>query len=138
MISECNEESKYKIVKVCENKSTFTIINKSLFTINKVKVDGCYIKEGKKCDYLFEIIDKEIEEVFYVELKGKDISKAIEQLEHTLRKCLALHQNKTKSCYIVASRVPKASTYTQKLKKSFHRVNRVVLVIGTTLIKKEV
>jgi len=114
MIQECNSTTANKIVSVSENKRTFKINNKSIFTINKVTVDGCYIKEGRKCDYLFEIIDNELKDVFYVELKGKDIEKAVIQLEATLRHCFHLHKNITRSCYIVASRVPKASTSSKK------------------------
>ena len=131
MIEDCNSSNKNKIVSVSENKRTFRINNKSLFTINKVEVDGCYISEGRKCDFLFEIIEDEVKEVFYVELKGKHIEDAVEQLEATLKACLELHKTIPRSCYIVASRVPKASTSTQKYKKEFKRKNGVLLYIDT-------
>ena len=131
MIEDCNSSNKNKIVSVSENKRTFRINNKSLFTINKVEVDGCYISEGRKCDFLFEIIEDEVKEVFYVELKGKHIEDAVEQLESTLKICLELHKTIPRSCYIVASRVPKASTSTQKYKKEFKRKNGVLLYIDT-------
>ena len=131
MIEDCNSSNKNKIVFVSENKRTFRINNKSLFTINKVEVDGCYISEGRKCDFLFEIIEDDVKEVFYVELKGKHIEDAVEQLESTLKVCLELHKTIPRSCYIVASRVPKASTSTQKYKKEFKRKNGVLLYIDT-------
>ena len=131
MIEECNDATTHKIVSVSENKRTFKINNKSLFTINKVTVDGCYIEEGRKCDYLFEILDNELKEVFYVELKGKHIDDAVTQLEATLRHCFHLHKNIIRSCYIVASRVPKASTSSQNLKREFKRKNSVPLFIDT-------
>ena len=131
MIEDCNSVNKNKIVSVSENKRTFRINNKSLFTINKVEVDGCYILEGRKCDFLFEIIEDDVKEVFYIELKGKHIEDAIEQLEATLKVCLKLHKTIPRSCYIVASRVPKASTSTQKYKKEFKRKNSVLLHIDT-------
>ena len=81
MIEDCNSTNKNKIVSVSENKRTFRINNKSLFTINKVEVDGCYISEGRKCDFLFEIIENDVKEVFYVELKGKHIEDAVEPLQ---------------------------------------------------------
>jgi hypothetical protein len=134
MIDSCNSASQHKIVSVSENKRKFTVNNKSLFTINKVTVDDCYMREGvKKCDFLFEIIDEELKEVFYVELKGSDISHGIQQLEATLKHCLSLHKNVPRSCYIVASRVPKASTSTQKSKKEFKRKHSVMLYIDTKL-----
>ncbi len=131
MIEDCNSFNKNKIVSVSENKRTFRINNTSLFTINKVEVDGCYISEGRKCDFLFEIIEDEIKEVFYVELKGKHIEDAVEQLEATLKACLELHKTIPRSCYIVASRVPKLSTSIQKYKKEFKRKNGVLLYIDT-------
>ena len=131
MINSCNSTNKNKIISVSENRRVFKIYNKSLFTINKVRVDGCYLTNGRKCDYLFEIVDENVKEVFYVELKGKHIEDAIEQLEATLKHCFKIHKNIPKSCYIVASRVPKASTSTQKLKKEFKRKNSVMLYIDT-------
>jgi len=131
MIDSCNEVTQNKIVTVSENKRKFIINNKSLFTINTVTVDECYVKSGLRCDFLFEVIDEELKEVFYVELKGSDISHGIQQLEATLKHCLAIHKNIPKSCYIVASRVPKTSTSTQKQKKEFKRKNSVMLYIDT-------
>jgi len=131
MIKKCNEVSKNKIVTASENRRTFIINNKSRLTINKVTVDGCYISKGVKCDYLFEIIDNEIKNVFYVELKGKDIEHALDQLETTLKHCISIHKKFDRSCYIVASRVPKTTTSTQKQKKEFKRKNGVMLYIDT-------
>jgi len=131
MIDNCNSASQNKIVSVSENKRKFMVNNKSLFTINKVTVDDCYITSGLKCDFLFEVIDEELKEVFYVELKGSDISHGIQQLEATVKHCLSIHKTVPRSCFIVASRVPKASTSTQKSKKEFKRKNSVMLYIDT-------
>ena len=131
MIENCNSVNKNKIVSVSENRRTFRVNNKSLFTINKVEVDGCYISEGRKCDYLFEIINKELEQIFYVELKGKNIEHGIKQLEATINHCKSEHHSIPKECYIIASRVPKSSTSSQKLKKEFKRKNSIQLFIDT-------
>ena len=131
MIESCNSVSQNKIVPVSENKRKFIVNNESLFTINKVTVVNCYIKSGLKCDFLFEIIDEELKEVFYVELKGSNISHGIQQLEATVKHCLRIHKSVPRSCYIVASRVPKASTSTQKAKKEFKRKHSVMLYIDT-------
>jgi transposase-like protein len=132
MINSCNKIKNSKIIKVSENKMEFRIKNNSSFMINLVRVDGCYIKSGKKCDYLFEILDNNnLLKVFYIELKGQHIKEAIEQLEETLKYCLSFHKNIDRSCYIIASKVPKATTSTQKLKKEFRRKNGVMLYIDT-------
>ena len=131
MIDSCNDATQNKIVSVSENRRKFTVNNKSRFTINRVTVDDCYITEGLKCDFLFEVIDEDVKEVFYVELKGSDISHAIQQLEVTVKHCLTIHKSVPRGCYIVASRVPKASTSTQKAKKEFKRKNGMMLYIDT-------
>jgi hypothetical protein len=96
MISRCNNASTNKIVVVSENKRTFRIKNNSLFLINAVTVDPCYISEGLRCDYLFEIIniepDEVINKVLYVELKGSDVEHAVDQLEATINFCRSIHQ----------------------------------------------
>lgn len=133
MISNCNQTKTDKIVSVSENKRTFRVNNKSLFTVNQVTVDGCYITSGLKCDYLFEIINQTINRVFYVELKGKNIEHGIKQLEATIHHCKSEHKSIPKLCYIIASRVPKSSTSSQKLKKEFKRKNNIQLFIDTKI-----
>jgi len=133
MIDSCNDTTQNKIVSVSENRRTFRVNNKSLFTINSVTVDDCYITAGLKCDFLFEVIDEELKEVFYVELKGSDISHAIQQLEATVKHCFSIHKTVPRKCYIVASRVPKALTSTQKIKKEFKRKNNLMLYIDTKI-----
>jgi len=135
MISNCNEITKNKIVLAKENGRTFKINNKSKFAINKVKVDNCYIKSNKieKCDYLFEIIKNEnIIQIFYVELKGKELKKGMEQLESTMRYCKTIHKNIKKQCHIVVSRVPKFGAKSQQEKVIFERKNRIKLFIKST------
>ncbi len=127
MISRCNEERTDKIISVNEKKRKFIIKNNSELIINQVKVDGCYITEGVRCDYLFETIDK----VFYVELKGKDIEHGVEQLKATMAYCKTEHKNSSKECHIVASRVPKASTQLQGMKVKFKKSTTVQLFVST-------
>ena len=133
MITDCSKLSSNKIIAVSENKRKFTILNSSELKINKVEVDGCYMKSGLKCDYLFEIINKEIIAVFYVELKGKNIEHAIKQLVSTVSHCKTTHKDIKKECYIIASRIPKSSTSAQNLKKEFKRKYKIQLFIDTSL-----
>ncbi len=135
MIERCNKNNRDKIISVVENKRTFRIKNNSSFDINKVKVDGCYILEGTKCDYLFEIINnKIIEQVFYVELKGSNITHAIEQLESTILHCNIIHNSiKYKKCYIVASRYPSSGQSSQILKTKFKKKNNIQLFFDSKI-----
>jgi len=132
MITRCNKCTKNKIVPVNENKREFRIQNNSRYEINTVTVDKCYITSGLKCDYLFEIIlNTDIKKVYYVELKGSDISHGIKQLESTIQYCKSEHNRVSKEAYIIASKFPKSSTSSQKLKKEFKRVNNIQLFIDT-------
>jgi hypothetical protein len=132
MITKCNKLTSNSIISVAENNRNFRIINASLFSVNEVAVDGCYITFGLRCDYLFEIINNEIiEKIFYVELKGSDIHHAILQLEETLLNCTTIHNNIKKECYIIASKFPKAGTASQVMKKKFLTKNRIQLFIDT-------
>ena len=119
-----------KIITVVENKSKFILKNTQSKQVYQVTVDGCLITEGKRCDYLFEI-DKPIQRVFYVELKGKDVEKACEQLKTTLNACKNRHQNTLKECHVVASRIPKLGTGTQVLKKKFKQQSGINLNLHT-------
>ena len=119
MINKCNTYTNNKLVSISENKRTFKIKNSSILYINEVVVDGCYIKVGERCDYLFEIINNDtIKDVFYVELKGSNITHAIEQLKATIAHCKNIHSSVAlKQCYIVASKFPSAGPSSQTLKK---------------------
>lgn len=73
-----------KICKVEENNKRYILENKSGTTIRKIKVDGC-VGQGigeKRCDYLVEAID--LNRVFFIELKGGDLNKAILQIHSTI------------------------------------------------------
>lgn len=132
MIEQCNDVVSHKIISRSENNRTFKINNPSQLSVNVVTVDGCYIQNGTKCDYLFEVLQKDVVlQAFYVELKGKDIFHAIEQLENTIKHCKTLHQNIQKEAYIVASRIPKANTSSQNIKKKFKTKNKIQLFIDT-------
>jgi len=134
MITRCNTLNINKIVSVSENKRVFKIVNNTANNINKVQVDGCFIIDGAKCDWLFEITQNDmISNVFYVELKGSDIPHAIEQLEATIQHCKPLHNKYKKESYIVASKFPKSGTSSQVLKKKFLSKNKIQLFIDTNV-----
>jgi len=124
---KCSEKSKNKIIAVSENTRNFEIRNDKSRLVYTVEVDGCLINDGKRCDYLFEI-DKL---VIYVELKGSDIQKAYNQLIATIGYCKHRHDKIVKECYIVASRVPRAGTDIQTLKKKMASTHKIQLFVKT-------
>lgn len=101
--------------------------------LNENKSNCCLIDEQiEKCDYLFEIYDKvNIILVIYVELKGKDIKKAYDQLVSTIKYCQDKHNQFKKECHVVASRVPKAGTELQVLKKNLSTQYKIALYVHT-------
>ncbi|MEQ8971178.1 MAG: hypothetical protein RIE73_12380 [Coleofasciculus sp. C1-SOL-03] len=107
MICSCKEfQKKYPDCTVCshgkkitaqENKRKYILNNPSGKQVCKVKIDDCVIKsqEQRKCDYLVIICQSDEDEVedghissgedlFFVELKGKDLIGAVEQLTQTI------------------------------------------------------
>ncbi len=142
MISGCNTLSNNKLIPVEENRRKFILNNTSRFYINKVLVDNCYITSGLCSDYLFEIFDTSLpipvsspKYVYYVELKGCNIEHAFKQLETVVISCKGIHSLSEKTCYIVASKVPKAGPGSQVLKKKFFRKHQILLDISTNITK---
>lgn len=123
---ECVTESSGQRVTAKENKKTFAVLNPSGKVIRKVKVDGCVITDAStiRCDYLFEI-GTPLDAVLYVELKGKNIEHACEQLSSTLKLFSRRHGRVRRHCYVVAARVPGTSTRNQVLQRKFFRDNKV-------------
>lgn len=137
MISNCNETNTNRIIPVTENKSTFRIINRSLLTVNKVIVDKCLQKDpSKRCDYLFEIIhSSNVDTVYYVELKGRDVEHGIKQLTSTIKYCNNIHNNIKKESYIVLSHSKLNATKLQILKSEFKKKNKSLLVVKNVIIE---
>lgn len=69
------------------NRQEYRIINKnSSLLICKIKIDKCLFSDGEKCDYLAIKCSKEkkVEALCFIELKGSDLIKAINQIEATI------------------------------------------------------
>jgi hypothetical protein len=107
-LSKCSCEARYT---VSENHKTFCInrTNIELSQIDKIKIDNYFESNQniKKCDYLFIYKGQKFTYIF-VELKGKNISHAIEQLETSIDsfyKAGYLNGNQVRAV-IVSSRLP--------------------------------
>jgi len=91
-----------------ENDREFRIINKSKLKICKVKIDDCFIKDGKikKCDYLFKLCGQE--KFFLVELKGNKVKDAVEQILSTFEQINNFVKMKPENYtgYIISSTIP--------------------------------
>ena len=69
-----------------ENKSKITFENPARNTYRAIQVDGCVFTaaDGSKCDNLLE--SEEYADQYFVELKGGDSGKAVEQLKDTMER----------------------------------------------------
>ncbi|MFN7414725.1 MAG: hypothetical protein ACK5RT_12605 [Dolichospermum sp.] len=74
------------VVRDSGNKQEYRVTNDNGKEICKIKVDGCLIKEGERCDYL--ILACEDKSAFFVELKGHDLQKAVGQIDSSLTKLI--------------------------------------------------
>ncbi len=117
----CSTLSFNKIITAEEHSKKLIIKNQSGKRVRKITVDGCLIPKtdtNLRCDYMFEI-DKPninvIAKVIYLELKGKNVQHAYEQLVASIERFSAHHRDCEKECYIVSSRVPRLTTNVQQL-----------------------
>jgi len=80
----CAECDCRKIITVKDegNKPTFIARNSAEKLCCKIRVDGCLIVEGDKCDFLvLNCVDRN---AFFIELKGSHLSKACSQIYHAV------------------------------------------------------
>lgn len=99
------------------NKSKFRINNPNRLEIRVIQVDNCVIKQGTRCDYLV-ILPNSLE--IYIELKGKDVGHAVEQIEASIKQ-LTSSLSGEKLCFVASTRCPLTSPQIQKFKKKFKR-----------------
>ena len=82
----CIEVLTHSHIKCEEKYKTFILKNKAKQPVRKVTIDGCLIKNlagQKACD--FGLWADGSHQVFLVELKGKNMSKACEQILETIK-----------------------------------------------------
>lgn len=120
----CTTEITDKILVLEENKRKCVFLNPQNKALIKVIVDGCQITQGTRCDFL--VIDNLTNE-YYIELKGKDIPHAIEQLESTIKQ-LSTSAGMQKTAIIVTSRYPSNDTSMQRAKAYFKKKYGVNLI----------
>ncbi|MBS6240565.1 MAG: hypothetical protein KH897_19885 [Bacteroides sp.] len=120
----CTLETTDKILVLEENKRKCIFSNPESQVLIKIIVDGCQITEGTRCDFL--VLDQQKNE-YFVELKGKDIPHAIEQLEATIKQ-LSSSAGLQKTAIIVSSRHPSNDTSIQRAKVLFKKKYKVDLI----------
>lgn len=106
------------------NSQQLTIHNPNSYSVIKTRVDGCMIVNGPRCDFMMEIVDSRYNGVreYYIELKGTDLTKALDQILAT-EKILAKQREGLKKGFIICNRSPESSTENQKLKFKARKKN---------------
>lgn len=117
-----------KILTTAEQGRKYTLEISEEKTTALFDIDGYIITQGAKCDKLVLINENKVngkEEAWneiFVELKGTDVTHAIEQIRATLKKAVFKHPaNKVVKARIVAASFPsnKSNPIMEKAKKEF-------------------
>lgn len=78
---------KRKNVTCEENKKRYNLINKNLYKITVYHMDGGIVHNepnANKCDYLYGVNDTLHPTAIFIELKGRDIPHALEQVKSSI------------------------------------------------------
>ena len=117
MRTECIQKVRSRLIVFEEKRSKLTIVNNKGITATRVKVDGCEINEGIRCDYL--LIADNVEH--FIELKGQDIEHAIKQIQRTIRLLSSDSRSSSKVSFVVCTRSPMTSATIQNYRVNFLR-----------------
>ena len=131
MKNECCNTNNNKLVIFQEARSKLIVENIDEVQATKVKVDGCEITRGIRCDYLYLIKGIEI----FIELKGQDIQHAIEQLETTINKLSANSKNHKKKSFVICTRSPLNSASIQNIQVKFRKKYNSELIVKSSPYK---
>lgn len=130
MLGACSTTYTHSKIKVEENGKKAVFCNESRRAIAKVQFDGCVRKNAEACDYI--VIDESIGYVL-VELKGKDVEKALAQINSSVD---FIQKNKVLSgkfgALIVCSGVKRSPAFTtlhQRLKSEFAKKYKAPIFI---------
>lgn len=128
----CVKDVTDRLLTLAENKRKCVFKNPEKHPLKKITVDGCQIIENAKCDYL--VIDHSQNE-YFVELKGKDLPHAVEQLEESIRRLSNMNAHTKKFALIVASRYPSNDTTIQRAKAIFKKKYKAELISKNVLME---
>lgn len=118
--AHCVEMRSDSLIVFSENKSKITFENPDHNTYRAIQVDGCVFNaaDGQKCDKLLE--SEQYADQYFVELKGGDSSKAVEQLKDTIDKMSPRLVGAKRMAFAVFSNTcPKNDTKRQAIEKKF-------------------
>lgn len=120
---------------VCKENNRKFILHASCSKFYKIKIDGDVEKntKNKKCDFLIIKEDKEDIEIF-IELKGKKIKDAFNQIKASYKKYSDMYRNPKLYAAIVTSQFPSKDTSIQNKQKELTEIfKRVPFIKNNSL-----
>jgi len=118
--ARCVKTISDSLIVFSEKKSKITFVNPNHNTYRAIQVDGCVFNaaDGQKCDKLLE--SEKYADQYFVELKGGDSGKAVEQLEDTIERLPPRLRGAKRMAFAVFSNTcPKNDSKRQAIEKKF-------------------
>jgi len=113
------------VVRDKHNKQTYQLENAGRRTCCLLRVDGCLLSSGAKCDYL--LLADHRNEAFFIELKGQDLLKAFAQIDHSISALLPHLQGWLLYARVVLNKVRTPalkSSVEMKLERRLKEINK--------------
>ena len=122
----CTTMTKNRVIVRQERRSSIRLRNPDQYQVSCIQVDGCLLakdRDRRRCDWLFEVDQEDCKRAWYVELKGKNVLHALEQLLDTLTHpaLLKRHRGFVRHCVVVATRVPRMDSSRQVLQERIRK-----------------
>ncbi len=128
MSGECVESLTISVINVRENGRRASFHNVERLKYERVRIDGCLINDGLRCDWL---VRKVGEVSALVELKGADVAHGCKQLETTrTNPAVQPYLEKRTVFLIVSSRSPSFDTRVARAKENARKMG-VKLTVKT-------
>lgn len=136
---KCAQCNCNKIIVAAEKKCKYVLNNLKQEKICKIRIDGCYLKEGKRCDYL--ILTCNTQKAFFVELKGNSYLSAVDQILTTIEQFGSKLMNYNINARIVLTKVnvpnlennPKVNSLKKLLRKKGGTLDKKTIVLEETI-----
>lgn len=139
--SACSSISNKKIICFKDSGASRKVIfnNNLQLEVVDVRVDGCLIKHDiPKCDFMLIIPSGYKYSENFIELKGSNVLRAVEQISSTIDHLSnngILYKKTLKAGYIACSRFPREDTTVQSLKMKMKRDYNLALTIKSQQIE---
>jgi hypothetical protein len=122
---DCTNCNRHPILRAQENKSKYVLKNPNRIEVCKIQVDDCVINSNdeSKCDFLF--LACETDKAFFVELKGRDLTHAIDQIDHSIDVLISQLENFAINARVVLSKAQTPDLRTSKYVKFKSKIKRL-------------